>query len=67
MDYFVNTLIGTEEVGDTGLRVILALHELGGEGDFLAVASKARIGRSSWVRLMVKGVRGLAVVMRLTS
>ena len=68
-----------EEVGDTGLRVILALHELGGEGDFLNVASRARIGRSSWVRLMdvlkkyglvevstVKGVRGLAVVMRLT-
>ena len=68
-----------EELGETGIKTLLALLELGGEGDYIRVASQARIGKSSWQRLssvltkygLVEyraeaGKRGQLFVMRLT-
>ena len=40
-----------EDFGETGVKVLIALYELNGEGDFIEVTARARIGRSSWIKL----------------
>ena len=53
-----------EELGEAGVKTLIALYELGGEGDFIDVAAKARIGRPSWIRLVkVFNELGLATIM----
>ena len=52
-----------EDLGETGIKLLIAVHELGGSGYVLEVMAKARIGRTAWYRLMpVIEKHGLGVI-----
>ena len=41
-----------EDLGETGVKMLIALHELGGSGSAIDVMARARIGRTAWYRLI---------------
>ena len=68
-----------EDLGEAGLKMLLAIYEAGGEADFNTIAYIARVGRSSWYRLSsiftkyglvesyeMEGARGVVKRMKLT-